>query len=327
MMTPAPMRALDLSGLVAWGTGDPLGPIAGKLDPKVNAADVKYNGARVTLRLRAGGARLATEAGTRNEAAPRLAAINIPALEGTIIDGEFMAGTLPGELYPPFPRTTGALACGAAGARAYRLAYGRPTVYAFDLLAYRGELWTRRPYRERRAKLATLVKRIVKKYPDCGLVLAQQVPATPAAVTAVFADGHEGVVVKPWDSLYWPGKRRDWLKLKVTTTIDVVLTGNTRPGEGGRAGTVGAVEVAVTAPGGALWPVGYVGVPPQLAARYTDPDTGGLAPGLAGAIWEITVNGRTESGQLRHARYCAERPDKTPAQCEHVQLDALLLAA
>lgn len=327
MITPAPMRALDLTGLVAWGTEDPLGPVAGKLDPAVNAADIKYNGARVTLRLRKGGARLATEAGTRNEAAPALAAIRMPGLEDTIIDGEFMAGTLPGELYPPFPRTTGALGCAAAGARAYRLAFSRPTVYAFDLLAYAGEPWTRRPYRERRAKLAGLVKRIVKKYPDCGLVLAQQVPATAEAVAAVFAAGHEGVVLKPWDSLYWPGKRRDWLKLKVTTTIDVVLTGETRPGEGRRAGTVGAVEVAVTAPGGALWPVGYVGVPPQLAARYTDPDTGGLAAGLAETIWEITVNGRTESGQLRHARFYAERPDKTAAQCEHSQIGLLLLAA
>lgn len=327
MLTPAPMRARDLAGLVAWDTPDPLAPIGRWLTP-AHVAEVKYNGGRVTLRLRAGGARLATEAGTRNDASPWLAAITMPGWDDTIIDGEFMAGTLPGELYPPFPRTTGLLGSGYQAARRYHLAYGRPALYAFDLLAFAGKDLTRRPYRERRARLAEVVTAINAAFPGCGLVLAEQLPATAEAITAALDAGHEGVVIKELDGLYYAGKRSPaWLKLKVQFTMDVVLTGATRPGEGGRAGTVGAVEVALTAPGGALWPVGYVGVPPQLAAKYTDPDTGGLAPGLAGAVWEITVNGKTAGGQLRHPRFAYERPDKTPDHCEADQLDGLLLAA
>lgn len=47
-----------------------------------------------------------------------------------------------------------------------------------------------------------------------------QYPAT-SAVYATVKQGFEGVVLKPKDSLYYSGKRKDWLKLKPVQTTDM----------------------------------------------------------------------------------------------------------
>ena len=55
--------------------------------------------------------------------------------------------------------------------------------------------------------------------------------------------GLEGVVAKKTGSRYHPGKRSpDWRKIKLTNTQDCVILGWT-PGQGGRAGTFGALLV------------------------------------------------------------------------------------
>jgi len=149
-------------------------------------------------------------------------------------------------------------------------------------------------------------------------------PATAAAVAAILATGAEGVMLKRLDSVYRPGTRSAaWAKLKVAATVDAWLTGESKPGQGGRAGTVGSVEVALTAPDGSPVPAGYVAVKPRDAAAWTDPDTGSLRAGMAGRVIEITANGVTAAGLLVNPRMERPRPDKTPAWCEAGQLAAL----
>jgi bifunctional non-homologous end joining protein LigD len=328
-MTAEPvMRARDLTGLVRWGQPGEFDPIKGWLNREW-AAELKINGHRGLLTIRARGSRLATpRGGIRTEAAPGLAAIRLPG--PVILDGEVTAPPLPGDdaPYGAFPATGGWLGSGPVQARAYRLAYRAPLMFwAFDVLQVGGVDWRRRPYAERRAELARICRRILKAYPGCGLVLMPQVPATPAGIRRALDEGHEGVMLKRKDSLYRPGTRSaDWVKIKATLDIDAWLTGETRPGEGGREGTTGSVEVAVMTPVGQVQPVGFVGVPPQLATAYTDPD-GGLPLGRVGEVWRIKTNGRTATGQLRHGRFDGVRDDKAPEQCGDDQMATLPVAA
>jgi bifunctional non-homologous end joining protein LigD len=327
------MRAHDLTGLIAWGAPDPFAGIAGRWLTPGWAAELKINGHRGLATFLPGRVRLTTpRGGIRTEAAPDLARIALPGLAGTVLDGEITAPPLPGDPAPygAFPATGGWLGSGPAQAAAYRLAYGAPLMFwAFDILASAGQDWTRRPYTERRAELKRVVARVLAAYPGCGLLLMPQVPATAASIQAALDAGHEGVMLKRRDSLYRPGTRSaDWQKVKATATIDVFLTGAWRPGEGGRSGTVGSVEVAVLAADRTVQPVGFVAVKPNLAGQYTDPADGGLRLDRVGEVWEVETNGRTAAtGQLRHARFLRTRPDKQPEQCEAGPVDDLPVAA
>ena len=70
--------------------------------------------------------------------------------------------------------------------------------------------------------------------------------------------GLEGVIAKRLDSVYREGRRtRDWLKIKTENNEEFVVAGYTR-GSGRRAGTFGALVLAVNE-GGELRYVGNVG--------------------------------------------------------------------
>jgi bifunctional non-homologous end joining protein LigD len=70
--------------------------------------------------------------------------------------------------------------------------------------------------------------------------------------------GLEGVVAKRTGSRYQTGRRSpDWRKIKLTNTQDCVILGWT-PGQGGRAGTFGALLVGAYDDGKLLW-IGQVG--------------------------------------------------------------------
>ena len=325
MRAPEFMRAQDLAPLVRWGAEDRFAGIAHKLT-RDYVAQEKFDGVRVSAAWLPGRVRLATAGAYCSEAVPLLARAAVRGLEGTVLDGEMVAPPAEDGTRAPASRIAGWLACNAAGALGYKLAYGgQPTYHVFDLLVLRGEDQTRRPYTERRRELVKVVRQILKAHPGCGLVLVPDLPATAATIDRLLDEGGEGVVLKRKKGQNRPGQRTaDWLKLKATVTdIDCWLTGNWKPGKNRRAGTVGSVEVAMTAADGAPQPVGYVAVKPQMAHDYTDPDTGGLRAGLTGRVVQLTANGVTKKGMLRHPRMDRERLDKEPRHCEDVQLAAL----
>lgn len=332
MSTEPVMRGHDLAQAIAWGQADQFAPIADWLTGDW-AAELKLNGCRVLYTLLKGRARLMTpRGGIRSEAAPLLAAVDMPALAGTTLDCEFMAPPAPGEVYAPFPRTNGWLNSSAREAAKKARWWGPPELWVFDVLRSRSQDMTRKPYTDRRAEAERIVRKIAKRYPGCGIRLVPQLPATAATIQAVLDVGHEGVMLKrvspPDQTLYRPGTRsRAWAKVKATVTVDAFLTGNTRPGEGARAGTTGSVEVAVLGDDGQILTLGYVGVPPQLAAAYTDRDAGGLPLAKVGEVWECETNGRTQTGSLRHPRFARVRDDKTPELCSATVLAALPVAA
>ena len=289
---------------------------------------IKLDGCRATWHIRIGGSKLRNDrSGDRTQAAPELAEADgdVLGLE-CVLDGEFLAPATADEVNAPITRTSGWFNSGATRAGMYRMQFGPAIFAAFDVIEVDGQPVTGETYRARRDRLEVIAAAILAAYPECGLWLLPELPADPGTVEAVLAAGFEGVVAKREDSVYVPGGRTSgWVKIKALATIDVILTGAVKAGEGWRTGTAGAVEVAVFGPDGILVPVGYCAVKPTDAKRITRLAELGE---LAGIVWEVEANGIV-AGKLRHPRYKRTRTDKTasPEDCGHRQLDVLPVAA
>lgn len=155
----------------------------------------------------------------------------------------------------------------------------------------------------------------------------------PALLDAATEQGLEGVVAKRLDSRYEPGKRtRTWLKVKVRHRQEMVV-GGWLPGEGNRAGRIGALLVGYhDSPGdGSLTFAGRVGTgfkeaellrlgrlfedlatdecpfdpPPPRAEILRGPSW--LRPEL---VAELEFGEWTGDGRLRHPSYLGLRTDK-----------------
>jgi bifunctional non-homologous end joining protein LigD len=124
---------------------------------------------------------------------------------------------------------------------------------AFDLLWLDGRSTVDLRLEERRELLESVVET------DERLQLVTHVDGDGKRFADVARElGLEGVVAKRVGSRYQPGRRSpDWRKIKLTNTQDCVILGWT-PGQGGRAGTFGALLVGAYEDGELLW-VGQVG--------------------------------------------------------------------
>jgi bifunctional non-homologous end joining protein LigD len=155
-----------------------------------------------------------------------------------------------------------------------------------------------------------------------------------AFVEGARALGLEGVVAKRKGSKYLPGKRApDWRKIKLISTQDCVILGWT-PGQGGRAGSFGALLVGAIDGGTLRW-VGQVGtgftqkmlerLMEQLAPLVRDdpPIDDPALRKLKGAtfvepelVCEVEYLEYTKStGKMRAPSFRGLRPDKTPDEC------------
>jgi DNA ligase D-like protein (predicted ligase)/DNA ligase D-like protein (predicted polymerase)/DNA ligase D-like protein (predicted 3'-phosphoesterase) len=124
---------------------------------------------------------------------------------------------------------------------------------AFDLLWLDGHSTVDLALEERRELLEAIVET------DERLQLVTHVVGGGKAFVGVAREhGLEGVVAKRTGSRYQPGRRSpDWRKIKLTNTQDCVILGWT-PGQGGRAGSFGALLVGAYEDGKLLW-IGQVG--------------------------------------------------------------------
>lgn len=178
----------------------------------------KWDGYRALIVIDGAGARIYSRRGTDLTAAlPDLAAAaaaQVPA--GTVLDGEAVvwstsAGTLD---FSALQRRV------ASPRTAARLAREQPASYAaFDVLEYDGADLRPRPHAERRAVLTELAG---TWSPPMTLSPATDDAGVAAAwFRDLAAAGIEGLVAKGAAQPYRPG-RRDWLKIKHRSVIDVV---------------------------------------------------------------------------------------------------------
>ncbi len=179
--------------------------------------EVKWDGIRVLVDVRDGGARLTTR--NENDVTVAYPELQGPSgvTPGTVIDGEIIALT---DGVPRFSAIADRMHVRNAR-RAEQLSAVNPvTLIAFDLLREGSDDLMSRPLTERRARLEAL---------DLSAV-GWQVPATyddgDMLFTATEQQGLEGIVSKKRSSLYFPGRRSaDWLKFPHRPTLSYVVGG------------------------------------------------------------------------------------------------------
>jgi bifunctional non-homologous end joining protein LigD len=195
----------------------------------------------------------------------------------------------------------------------------------FDILELNGESLRDRGYDERREILESLVRA------DASIHVPPAFDGDVAsAVSTSRALGLEGIMAKRRDSAYSPGTRsRAWLKVKHTLAQEVVI-GGWRPGSGARAHRIGSLLMGIPDAAGLRY-VGRVGSgfsekqfdaleskfrrlerasSPFSELPATDAsDAHFITPNLVG---EVLFAEWTPTGKLRHPRWRAWRPDKSP---------------
>jgi bifunctional non-homologous end joining protein LigD len=200
---------------------------------------------------------------------------------------------------------------------------------AFDLLWLDGHETIGLTLEERRELLELVVEQ------DHRLQLMGYVDGEGKAfVAGARSLGLEGVVAKRTGSKYVSGRRSpDWRKIKLISTQDCVILGWT-PGQGGRAGSFGALLVGAIDGDRLRW-VGQVGtgfsqkmldrLMEQLdpLVREGPPLDDPALRKLKGAtfveaelVCEVEYHEMTRStGKMRAPSFRALRPDKTPDEC------------
>jgi bifunctional non-homologous end joining protein LigD len=197
--------------------------------------------------------------------------------------------------------------------------------FVFDAITLGGESVAKLTYDERRDRVEAAVRETgpIKVPGDAGSDLKKALATSKRL-------GLEGVMAKRRDSPYREGKRsRDWIKLKHTSTQEVVI-GGWRPGKGARADTIGSLLLGIP-DGDSLRYVGRVGTGFSDAeltklrarldrmSRQSSPfgdvpredarEAHWVTPTLVG---EVEYAEATSEGRLRAPAWKGWRPDKDP---------------
>lgn len=216
----------------------------------------------------------------------------------------------------------------------------RPAGYfAFDLLQLGDTVLLQAPYRRRRELLEQLTPAdpgrlaIPPSYSHADL---SGTGLTPRGLLDIAARSQlEGVIAKVGDSKYYPGRRSHlWVKYPLIQTQEVVV-GGWRPGQGRRAGGLGALLLGAHDPGtGDLLYIGDVGT--GFTDRVLDDLRELLAPlerpgspfantvprdRARGAHWveprvvgEVVYRRFTRDARLRHTAWRGLRPERKPSE-------------
>lgn len=285
------------------------------------AFEVKWDGVRAIVHSEPGRLRILSRNGNDVTAAyPELRPLNRAlGSHRAILDGEVVA--LDAEGRPSFQQLQPRMHLrGEAAVR--RQAESAPVTYMiFDLLWLDGHSLMELPYSERRTRLAELELlserwQVPEAFPGDGSAL----------LDATRERGLEGVIGKPLDSRYLPGRRSAWIKVKNWGRQEAVIGGWTT-GKGGRSGRIGALLLGVHDGDGQLRYVGRVGTGfdarelERLAAlleplaRGSTPFHGRQPPRGShfvkpDLVCEVEFSEWTHAGTLRQPSYKGLRDDK-----------------
>ena len=230
--------------------------------------------------------------------------------QSVVLDGEVVA---PVGAFQDIARRDKAV----KGHVARRLARQIPATFvAFDVLWHGGRDLRDLPYAARREVLTGISGVLRNDHWDITLASTD-----PALIQLIKDGGGEGVIAKRLSSRYTPGRSRNWLKFKNTTTITCIGTGY-EPGSGSRA-DFGAMTLAVI-DGADIRVVGRVGSGftsrevSTLRQIFANVKTGVDLP-----IVEVECLGLTREGVLRQPVYKGLRTDLTMFDATASQLEGL----
>lgn len=290
--------------------------------------EVKWDGMRALAFVEDG--RLRVQSANERDVTvswPELAGLPAALPVGQVLlDGELVATDAQGR--PSFGRLQQRMHIASAAEAALRSSEVPVSYVVFDVLHLDGHDLTGLPLSDRRRLLDQVLDpaprwRTSPLHDDGAALLA-----------AADAQGLEGVVAKREDSTYLPGGRvRTWLKVKVRRHQEVVV-GGWLPGEGTRAGRLGALLVGVHDAPGDGGPLRYAG---RVGTGFKEAELQRLAGLLAplatdecpfdpppprldlarGATWvrpelvaEVAYGEWTGDHRLRHPSYLGLRTDK-----------------
>ncbi|RBP66186.1 ATP-dependent DNA ligase LigD ligase module /ATP-dependent DNA ligase LigD phosphoesterase module /ATP-dependent DNA ligase LigD polymerase module [Brevibacterium sanguinis] len=322
---PGTVEPADISPMLAsLGEVDPV-----RRDADDWAFEMKWDGIRAIATVRAststtpGSVALASRNGhDLTVAYPELGELADCADVDCVLDGEIVAlGT---GSRPDFSRLQRRM--GLTDERDIERERHRTPVHlmAFDVLRADGDSLLRTPYCDRRERLREIVTE--------GESIHVPIAFTGTVDEAMDASrelGLEGVMAKKIDSVYLPGRRtRTWLKLKHSTTRDVIIVG-WRTGTGERSDTFASLLMAAHGKDGLEY-LGRVGTGfderqlrslrklLQSHSRKTAPldvpaaearDAHWVRPVVVG---EVRYGGLTGGGRLRHPVWRGLRDDIDP---------------
>lgn len=236
-----------------------------------------------------------------------------------------------------------------AHSRVQLLAAATPAAFiAFDLLALGDHDYTAEPFEVRRTALSRALS-------GCGPFF-HITPATDEPTTAqrwfdeLESAGFDGIIAKPLDAPYLPGKRV-MFKIKHQRTADCVVSGYRVHKSSGNA--VGSLLLGLYRTDGALAPVGVIGAFPMARRRELFDELQPLTTGFDDHPWQWAHQGSGVSGpsrwnagkdlsfvplrpervvevrydhmegaRFRHtAQFIRWRPDRDPRSCTFAQLE------
>ena len=189
--------------------------------------EIKWDGYRAVAFIEDGTLRLMSR--TQNDLTAQFAELkDLPEYvkaKNAILDGEIVALDADG-------RSSFSLMQQRTGIRKWgRRVASQPGIqvlyYAFDLLYAEGHDFRRAPLEQRKEALAMVV------VPEGPLRVSEHFDHGKDLFEAAKQQGLEGILAKKRDSLYEERRSSDWLKIKITDTIDCVVGGYTEP-EGSR---------------------------------------------------------------------------------------------
>jgi bifunctional non-homologous end joining protein LigD len=290
------------------------------------AYEIKWDGIRAIVFVEGGRIRIQS----RNDrditsSFPELQAIGeFLGSRSCVLDGEIVSLGQGGR--PDFNRLQHRLQLSKAAEIKRRSILEPATLVLFDVLYLDGTSLLGQTYDERRRHLESL------QLSGPSFITAESYRDRRGAdvLKATADSGLEGVLAKRRDSVYKPGQRQvQWLKVKNLKTQEVVVGGWT-PGQGERAGSLGALLLGIPE-GAGLRYVGKVGTGFTAADRRSllrkfsslatkkSPFTTTLTPRdnattanylRPEVVGEVRYSDWTPDGRLRHAAWRGLRPDK-----------------
>ncbi len=293
--------------------------------------EIKWDGYRAVAYIEDGKVRLVSR--NQNDLTkefPELAALpELIRAKTAVLDGEVVALDESGRTsFSLIQRRTGIRAFGrhVSGDKSLAIQY-----YAFDLLYLDGYDLRRAPLTARKEKLAEIIK------PGGVLLYSEHFRDGVKLFEAARKNGLEGILAKRADSIYQEKRSSDWLKIKITQTVDCVIGGYTDP-EGSRE-YFGALVLGLYNDKGQLMHVGQVGTGFDHAMLKTvfaamgkyksaknpfhglvDVDARHVHWAKPALVAEIKFSGWTEGAdggdpKLRAPVFVALRTDKKPKEC------------
>ena len=286
--------------------------------------ELKWDGVRAIAYLQGGEVRLLSRNDKDMTASyPELRTLGGMTGEPAVLDGEIVAVR---DGRPDF------------GALQSRMHVQRPSpqlvasvpvrYYVFDLLHLGERSLLDEPYTARREQLGRL-----GLGHDCVHTPRWYQGGAKDVLAASAERGLEGVVGKPLTSRYYPGKRREWIKVKNVRHQEVIVAG-WKAGEGSRANMIGSLLLGIPDADGRLRYAGHVGTgftgsmlrdlaerlrplsrpgspfSEQLPARHAR-GANWVEPKLVG---EVAFTEWSSDGMMRHPAWRGLRPDKQPRE-------------